>query len=1146
MTTTAEAADAKPDAVEILQRAFLLELPVVAVFGQAAGWSKKEPDPVLGLALERLGRTGDSWAALLTREPLQTEFYDWLSERLRRRAPTAQWEQITDAPLSAVFTSSIDPGLLSLFSTNGRQPEPVIVGEPRPIVARSRRRPPIYYLFGRADSGIAEGRPPMASADLTRRRARHANSMLHEIGEAATAIGTVVIDGIDFQSDWLRAEDLLAQLVGTPIGSIVWCGPEPVLDDSDADLYETLRRSGVLVRDDRSFAQLLALARASGAWPDEERWDEPEVITLTGRQQIVTTPKLRLATQASAIILDDSWTGFLPPLSPAVDKSAFHSFHAVPSTFRSLAEGVRRDFAIARDFETELSSRVRRALARPHDEQTALILHGQSGVGKTIALARLALQIRQERLAAVLFCAERFPQPTDVSEFLAVVDKADSTALLIVDGDLGVHRYDELLRALKSRGHRVVVLGSSYRIERQSRVNEGRYVEAPALLTRTEQDQLIALAGKYAPEASAKVAAHAASEHALVRFYWDLPASRGRLAAGLGKEARSVERELRIRGPRQQAETPLGDLGRALVAAGFDTPSRPIMASEQESLLGNTAADKIIDYVMVASRLYQPVPVNLVLRAVSGADQRLDLSLLHQLFEGFDLFRWRFADEEGRDLLISSRLQIEAQVICDRRLGGALAEARRIAELIGYAYRASEEGGEEARFLADVVFSLGPDGPFGDRYRDAYAEVARALTRLRTARGVTNPRLMLQESVLRRSYVRNPGITPEDKAELLDEATRAIDAALEATEGTGVRRVYASRRTRDNLWVERAATYSFLATDSAQRNLDVSEVWSSYLAAREAVRHATGRVDTYFPLDTGLWLPADILRQAQNLTLSQQAELRADIQSTLDRVEPETLEAAQFERFQQRRVRLADVLGDTSLSDEALQSLDAIGSAAGYYLRARRLMPERDATTEVVDESALRSATAAAAFLQASYAKVSADPRCMYLLLSAEWLKATRRWLFSGLRQPLPTLSEDQARIRRALIDLSAASKEQLAPRYRYLEAVMDWLVGDEASSIASWRTLARDTEYVESSRVLSRHILADESGKPKLFDGVVARQIGENRWSLYVAALSRSVDFVGSQLDGHPIAVGRTIREFGVAFNYIGPIADAHLRRAK
>src|SRR4029077_20163052 len=130
-----------------------------------------------------------------------------------------------------------------------------------------------------------------------------------------------------------------------------------------------------------------------------------------------------------------------------------------------------------------------------------------------------------------------------------------------------------------------------------------------------------------------------------------------------------------------------------------------------------TPAGRVIDYVMAASRVYKSVPVNLLLRAVLSAGvsgtASSNIEIVRELFEGQDIFRWRFANEQAEELLVGARLQIEAELVCGRLLGGPGGETARLMELIRCAVRAGDEGSEETRFVIDLVYALGPDGPFG-------------------------------------------------------------------------------------------------------------------------------------------------------------------------------------------------------------------------------------------------------------------------------------------------------------------------------------------------------------------------------------------------------------------------------------------------
>lgn len=1131
-----------------LVSALRANVPLVALLGQNAGWARGQTDPILKLALARANREGETWKALLARDPLPSGYYEWLSERFVNRAPSQDILSIADAPLSAVYTSSVDPTFANLFATLGREPEPVLLGDPPPPVARSRRRPPIYYLFGRAGAGSTEFLPPISTQALSQRRLRHASAMLRTLNETATALGLIIIDGYNPESDWLRPEELIAVIGLAPRGGVLWCGDEPQFGDSDeGEIYASLVAQGVIVRHAKSLGLLLSELRAAGEVITVENWNEPETITLADGSKIVTTPQLRLTTQASASIIDDSWTDFLQPLVDGAEYSAFVTFHGSTTGPRGLIEGVRRGYSFRRDFEAILEKRVDRAISHHHEERGAIVLHGQSGVGKTMALGRLALAVRSAKSAAVLFSFGRVPQATDVADFLEAVDKAGAVTLLIVDATVAPARYDDLLQSLRSRGHRVVVVGTSYRIDPAT--DSSRLILASDELSEGESNSLVELVRKFTGNDSG-VRKVLSQPHALARFFWEIPSSRPRLSDGLGREARAVEAGLRDRGARVKPIRQLGDLGEALVKAGYSASAPLLQEDAVSSIAEGTAAGRIIDYVMAASRIYKWVPVNLLLRSVINSGLMVasadTLEVVRELFEGQDIFRWRFSDEQSEELLVGARLQIEAELVCNRRLGGARAEALRLLELVKSAVRASSEENEETRFVADLVYALGPDGPFGERYRESYADIARSLTYLRERHGVMNARLMLQEATLRRHHVRTHQLDVPTKAALLDEARSAIEKALEALDRSTGRRLTASRRTRDNLWVERAATYGYLATDSAHRVDKANDLWLAYRAAREAVRMAVGRVDTYYPLDIGLWLPADILRSAKYLDPSKRLELEADIRATLDQVDPEALESNQYVVFQRQRLRVGEVLSDEMISEDAFAALASTGSCAGYFLRAKAIAPIRTEAGEVVSQTDRAKAEQAAKYLWSVYSKISADDRCLLLLLSCEWTASTGRWLFRGQRQPLPSQQEIRSKIQGILLDLVAPAPTQVQTRFRYLKAVLDWLVSDEQGGRAQFRELARETEYFDRGRVINRHVIADESGNPKIYQGVIERQAGDNRWAVYVPELSRHVDLVDSKTGNEDFFVGKSLKGFSVAFNYLGPIVDMYVARQR
>lgn len=1127
-------------AEEILRAAIKDDRPLVGIIGQSIGLPNSAGECLMTSALARLGLSGTSWKDLFSRGPIQPELYAWLNERFERRSPARDLIDIADTHFSAIYTSSFDPTIRNLFATDGREPEPVVVGDPPPPISRSKLNPRIYYLFGITGAGTYQ--PPKSVVELKTRRVRHAVPMLNTVLDVATPLGIILVDGFKAGEDWLDPGELIGQMSEAPRGSVIWFGADPGVRGEDDDIFRALVSEGIIVRDERRLASVLAEIRASDPTPNLQVWNEQGVISFIGGKKFITTPSIRLSTEASSSIVDDAWTDTLDPESESKRRNSFSIFHSIPSSPRLLFDGVRRGFAFTRDFEEELFALTERALRDHSKEKGAIVLCGQSGIGKSIALFRLASRVRENKTAAVLVARDRVPMAAELGSFLSEVDKLDQVTLLLIDAHASPKRYDSLLESFRSRGHRVVIVGTSYKLALPEQRHDGKLLEAPADLSDKEKGALQDLATKYGADSATKFQIER-SQHALAQFFWSLPQSRSVLSSGLGKEARATERSLRERGRTRKPVEHVTALAFALLEAGYRAES-PILQANDDVDEHDAAAAKIIDYVMACSRVHRWVPVNLLLRAVVSdslnSQRGVGTELVRELFDGHDLFRWRYSDNTDDELLVGARLQLEAQLICDQRMGGALHEARRIIDLISSATRAGPEGSEETRFVAEIVFALGPDGPLGERYAEAYREIAEELTCLRRNRGVKNARLMLQEATLRRHFIRRNDrhLRPEETELLLDDARDAVEEALSELQSPqgGMR---AGRRTIENLWVERAATYGYLATSAARNGRSPETIWANYLAAREAARKASGKVDTYYPLDISLWMPLDILDSGTDLGVEKAAELQADIMSTIDIVGHSDLDGAQLELFQRQRLRAGQSFDLSDISEDAFRALEEVGSTVGYYFRAKRLAPALDADRDEVSEEELTQARQAAEYLLRHRDRTSDDPRCLRLLLSCLWLSRSRSRLFRGLRRPIPHSTADLSLISEVLADLAYSLGGEVQPKYRYLSALMAWCLGDENQAVQKFRELARDTEYVEGGRVLPRHILTDPSGAPILFSGTVERKIGDRRWSIHVRDLNRNVDLVEGRA-WKDISLGKEIRGFSIAFNYLGPIADS------
>ena len=140
------------DAQEILLQAINENRPMVLVLGQKSYADGGNGPTLLSNAVTKLELDSSSdmgWLSLLD-AGIPEEYYDWLAERFRRHVPPPSVEVLSEVPWYAIFTSSLDPALSDLFTDNGREAEPILTSSEYPRSARSRSRPPFYYLFSRA------------------------------------------------------------------------------------------------------------------------------------------------------------------------------------------------------------------------------------------------------------------------------------------------------------------------------------------------------------------------------------------------------------------------------------------------------------------------------------------------------------------------------------------------------------------------------------------------------------------------------------------------------------------------------------------------------------------------------------------------------------------------------------------------------------------------------------------------------------------------------------------------------------------------------------------------------------------------------------------------------------------------------------
>lgn len=637
-------------------------------------------------------------------------------------------------------------------------------------------------------------------------------------------------------------------------------------------------------------------------------------------------------------------------------------------------------------------------------------------------------------------------------------------------------------------------------------------------------------------------------------LYRLLNVSRPSILDGLSSETRATELMLRERSNKIPISKKINTkLSEQLINAGLCDNNELTIFDILETDKNNdnetiTTMGKLIDYVMVVGHLNCSIPINLLIRTLINKNNTLSLDQLYYIFKDIDLFRWHYDDEEETELFIGPRIQLEAELICRRRLADKDKELECFLDLIENVRTDTVGKNAEQEFLSKLLIQLDKEGMYNDKYAYGYLKIAETLTKLRLDTKMEEPSFMLRESSFRRAYLRdldsnNISISDVDRNKILNDARESVEYALDIFQNKNKK-----NKTYEFLLVERASIYGYLAVAiSKQDTACINDIWSNYEASKIAVKNALLTFSGYFPVDVALWTSMDILK---NTTLedTKTAELHANIFYMLDQVDKSSLPPSQLTNFEKQKMRVANVIGNKQMGEDALKSLEEINPAVAFYLQARNICPEIFEEQNVVyDNHVIEKAKEAYELLEKNKTRIQHDERCIILTIEYLWIITTKRRLFRNERQPIPADNKIFLNtLQSLLIDLNDATSNHMRNVFRYLEAVVLWLNGDEVYANDLWSNLEKETEYEDATRIIKRLFMSDNKLNPKNFSGRLRRKISGNRWIANVTELRQEVIIIENDFHNYNFEAGKEINNFAVSFNYLGAIADARLEIKK
>jgi hypothetical protein len=1127
--------------------------PVFLYLGQGYLSLATGQDPFLDEILRKYGKGAEGIRSYFdifngNAQNSKEDAFAWMQGRCERFSIPEWVNTISEYSWNGVYTSAIDTIWLKAFRKEWREIQPIFDEVYNPSNPRSKTKLHCTFLFGRIDRSFENENAPLSQREY-RKRKLIAISFSRRLPELITPFGTFLIEGYQGDRDWFSLDDLLSSVVDELLPGQVHLFSADTSIINNAYAFSLIQEKKLIIHD-QSLATFLLRGSESGMLQlgqTIEKKEHGRHIRI-GDFDFVIPINVWNQVSRSARIIDDSVIVRPKPLSADAQYREFRKFLAESGVI-PVWSGYAREFAFKRDFQSILKAAVDKMLKQKDLHDEPILLVGQTGTGKTIALGQLVFDIRKEEKYPVLFIEGKAKRPinTDIDAFCQWLRNEWSrigrigTPTIIIIWDLNdVTQYYELLRYLSGRGHRVVLIGSSYN---QDFLDDNKKkfikVDAPIQLSPNEIRGFIDFLNRFEPSLGEQLSQliKTADKSFLVALYRLLPDTRAMIKTGVIKEYDQAEKNIdRIaQGITDDSNETLDLSGlilyHALVKRGI-IPELKMLSPETTEMGGEEVSEtkQLLGLVMVPGCLNLNVPFELLLRTLHKDEIRLYSDLLTK----FDIFQWYY-DEDGT-YNIGPRNSLEATLWVRANIGSPKYEVEYVNKLL---FNIKDTGefvnNPEVNFAVDLVRNMGPNNiARSRRYFPFFKEISDTLGALRDKRNIKNPRIMLQETTLMREYVLDQSQlgTPLDESEKnLDKAEEIIREAIDVAGH--------DRKLKSILFCELASVLGTKFVDTITQPRDITRALRQFEDVREAAYRAWRlNPEGYFPIDILCWTTRELLGN-ERVDQRTRLEAEANILHAFEMAELENFDVVQETRLQRRRMEIGIITEKQELTEDAFNRLVALGSTAGYYLKAKYII-QGIPLDNLLTERHKQRCEEVVTYLQENFEFIKEDGRSLYLLLQLWWIIKTGKPIFYGEKQTVGFNHEDWSYCAQLLSVLSKLDEIYTNPRLLFLMALASFHLDDFNDAFDIFKQLERESDYrTGRRRVIRSYIASSDTGIAKKYSGEV-RWVSDDvsEGGIYVPQLRRVITFFPREFNRLDIKKGESL-EFYLAFNFLGPICQ-------
>jgi hypothetical protein len=1100
-------------------------------------------------------------------------------------------QAVCNWPWTTVFTSSIDAVLSRSLEVPDTRLVTQIVGTSYSASA-STASLPLVRLFGTVERNLLDEMPPVSARELRSRRTI-AIELLGNIPGLIASNGSFFVDGWTPDQDWLRARDISTGLSTLAPGQVYIFG----LGERDSELLTQDEDISDLIDDGIITLVGKSLSEVFSNLIKEEVLPERPDSTLVSKQVVYEVARSAPRKKEDEVVLNDvvpvifdrlEWRAIMGdfleindivvaddlPKDPQLRYKEFRKLTANGPTSSNIQWILR--LAYKRPIVDELLSRCIEIAGKEVPQEFYLMLKGQSGSGKTIALAQLAVELRKRGFPVLYVPTTMLPiNRQRVEQFCdRVSGESSAPVFLLYDGTQDISEYYSLTQYFSSRGRKCVVVGSAYTFHEQGKgkTDSGAKRGKTAVIKEyschlsvkieeDEQEGLLQHLYQFveASNVDLKSMLEVGIDHFFATIYRALPHVRGPLEEGFLAECASgacklEERVEEIVNSDEADQRKFSVMEQALRAALGDRMDQLVSGKETDSTdssstggavpTASSKARQLIDVVMLVSRYCLQLPQSIALRMLNN-----NISAYRGAFTGGLLGEHKIKSNE---YAIAARHPVEADIWVRRHLRDRESQWEIINSIGRYVDHANinEDYSVETEFLIQLFRVIGPQGPSQWSWKPGFVHIARFIENLRKSAGYISPRLQLveahsaRESVLFEQSVQSDvdeAINFDRAFGILDSAENGLRDAFEKVQDSAENRLTPGhRKMLGILETERACVLGTkIGTLKRSRSIDelvepsmqgrLDQWWNS---ARDAWRSALRWNDeNSMATDAACWICDERLSSGMK-SASKMADVLAEWREALDRYELFDLSLDQIGKRESRNAEYLHKIGDIEGEEETLKCLSELPEPSAQVLYVRFL--EQKSGPEVAFD-----------YLENRFgADVFHKHILMFPLLRLWWRKNTQyESFFPGERISLGVTTAEWEK----LLEICNAWRvfEPENSLALYMSAIALLHLGDGAETMRTIRTLDR---LGVGGAKRSRSLLAysDSAGDPIAMSAIFKGN-WRGRFALaWCDKIGAEVEFSPEEFGYPDIRVGTVIEPFYLAISFRSLRADLTRRYAK